>query len=185
MTDLIRLLLDLAKTLVPVRAVWPWERGVVMVWGKYWKTVGPGFKFVIPGLMEVRTVSVVPRIETTSLQNVTLKDGSQLSYSASFKYTVTDAAKAYLRVDHFTDSVIEIVARTLSEELANTDPGAFDVDGGRREMTLEKLISRLNADCEPFGMRVDQIGFNNFIRGARTFRLITDNAVLPRAVYPV
>jgi hypothetical protein len=161
-----------------VRIVAEWEMGVYLVAGKYRGTVGPGLKLVFPGLCDVRCVPVVPEIYSTSLQSVTLRDGSNLTYSASITVVVRDAAAAYCKIGHHAETVVELAARIVSEGLADADPERFDPARGKRDRLLNELREDINEVCNRYGLDVTCLGFNNFVRGVRTVRLLLDQAVL-------
>jgi len=177
-TDLIRLLIDVAAAVCPVRVCWTWQRSLYFICGRYQWTGNPGIKFIIPGLCEVKTVSVVPEIYTTPLQTVTLRDGTSLTYSASITVVVRDPAAAYNRLGHYTETVVELAARILSEGLADADPKRFDPARGMRDRLLSEQRDEINAACKEYGLEVTGLGLNNFVRGARTVRLLIDRAVL-------
>ncbi len=171
-------LLDYAAQLFPVRFVRPWERGLYLIAGRYWKTVRPGPQFVIPGLCEVLKVSIVPDEYQTNAQTITLRDGSTLGFTASITVVVTDPAKAYLELGHYTETVVERAAAILAEGLADADPARFDPSHGKRGRLREELRGAINKNVSAYGLEVTELRLNNFIRGVRTIRLLLDRAVL-------
>jgi regulator of protease activity HflC (stomatin/prohibitin superfamily) len=178
MGDLLLRLLDFAGALSPVRIVRHWERGVYLVCGKCRGTVGPGLKLVVPGLCEIIRVPVVPEVYPTSLQSVTLRDGSTLTFSASVTVVVRDAERAYLELGHYTETVQEIAAAILAEGMADADPDRFDPARGKRDRLLAEIRDEINAAIEPYGLHASTLRLNNFVRGVRTIRLLLDRAVL-------
>lgn len=178
MTELFIKLLDWISALSPLRIVRHWERGVYLVAGKHRGTVGPGLKLVVPGLCEIIRVPVVPEIYTTPLQTVTLRDGSALTFSASATVIVTDPAKAFLELGHYTETVQEIAAAVLAEGLADADPKRFDPERGKRDRLLDEQRAAINAAVNVYGLEVTALRLNNFARGVRTIRLLLDRAVL-------
>lgn len=178
MVELLRLVTELATSLIPFRLVYTWQKALYFVAGRYQGTVGPGLKVVFPGLCDVKCVSMVPEIYTTQLQSVTLRDGRVLTFSASITVRVTDAAAAYLTLGHYTETVVELASRILAEELADADPERFDPSRGKRGRLMEELRSELNKACSSHGLGIDGLGFNNFLLGVRTIRLLLDQAVM-------
>lgn len=178
MTEVFLKLIDIASSLVPVRYVRQWERGLYLVCGRYWRTVGPGPKLVLPGVCEVVRVPVVPEVYASPLQTVTLRDNSTLTFSASATVVVTDAAKAYLELGHYTETVQELVAAMLAEGLADADPERFDPARGKRDRLLNEQREEINGELARYGLQVVTLRLNNFVRGVRTVRLLLDRAVL-------
>lgn len=178
MTELLRLIMDLAKSLSPLQQVWQWEKGLYYINGRYQGVVGPGLKFVIPYICDVKTVSMVPEIETTPLQTITLRDGSSLTYSASLTVVVIDPYLAYNKVGHHRETIVELAARILSEGLADAKVERFDPVRGKRDKLLEEQRDEINKQAEQYGMKITAMGLNNFARGVRTVRLLLDRAVI-------
>jgi regulator of protease activity HflC (stomatin/prohibitin superfamily) len=184
-SEVIRLVIDVLRTAWPLRIVYGWERGVYLFCGRAVCTLGPGIKLVCPGLSDVRPVSIVPWIAITPLQSVTLRDGSTLTYSATLTVVVRDPEAAYTRIDHYHDTVIELSARIVSEELEAAEIDRFEREYGKRARLMEAIREKINAECGRYGLEVQKLGMNNFVRGVRTVRLLLDRAVLgtdhPRA----
>ena len=134
--------------------------------------------WVVPGLCEVKLVPVVPEIETTSLQTITLRDGRSLTYSASITVVVVDAYLAYNTVGHWSETVIEMAARLISAGLADAEPDRFDPTRGKRDRLIEELRKELDDAVKVYGLSIPAIGLNNFALGVKTVRLLLDKAVM-------
>lgn len=178
MIELVRLAIDLLGNLLPFRIVWQWQRGLFFICGRYQWTTGPGLKLIVPYFMDVKPISITPEISTTPLQTITLRDGKTLAYSASITVIVTDPDRAFNRVGHHTETIVELAARILSEGLADADPERFDPARGKRDRLLLEQRDAINEIAIEFGMQVTSLGLNNFVRNVRTFRLLNDPAVL-------
>jgi regulator of protease activity HflC (stomatin/prohibitin superfamily) len=90
MTDFLRLLLDAIAYIWPLRVVKQWERGGYYALGKWQREVGPGIYPVIPWFCEVLEISVAEAIVGTGRQDITLSDGSMLSFCATATVGVVD-----------------------------------------------------------------------------------------------
>lgn len=178
MTELIKLLLEIAHSISPFRIVYIWQRGLYFVLGRYWKTVGPGLKFVVPYLTDVHLVSMVPAVHCTALQTITLRDGKALTYSATIVVQVVDAEAAFNRLEHWQESVVELASGVLSDGLADADPARFDPARGKRDRLLMELRDDINEACKPFGVEIHSVRLNNFAVNVRTYRLLMDRATL-------
>jgi regulator of protease activity HflC (stomatin/prohibitin superfamily) len=182
--DALLKLLEVGANLLPFRVVPAWCVGLYMVGGKCRGTVGPGVKLVVPGLCEVIKVPVVPEVYPTPLQTVTLRDGTTLTFSASITVVVRDAAKAYLELGHYTETVQEIAAAVLAEGMSDADPDRFDAARGKRDRLMAELLGEVNAAIGGYGITATALRLNNFARGVRTIRLLLDRAVLPATPNP-
>ena len=179
MAELLRLIMDFLKELTPFRFVWTWQQGLYYFAGRYQYTTGPGLKLVFPWLCEVRCVSVVPEIETTPLQTVTLRDGKTLTYSASLTLRVTDAAKAWNNVGHYSETAVELSAGVISSMLAEEDPVRIvDPSRSKRANMLDDIREEINGSLAGYGLEVLALRLNNFALGVPTLRLLMDKSVL-------
>lgn len=175
MTDLIRLLVEVLTYLWPFRQVAHWQHGVCYILGRYVWTVPPGCWPVVPYFTDVRPVDMVPAIYGTPLQTITLKDGRALTYSATVTAKVFDAAKALNDVDHWPETLVEMVAGMISERLAGVDPARFDAGRGVRARLLEELREELDKGSVAYGVNVQAVRFANFAV-VETLRLLTEPA---------
>ncbi len=179
MEGLLRLILDFMRELTPFRVVWTWQTGLYYVAGRYQWTCKPGLKLVIPWLCEVRCVSVVPEIETTPLQTVTLRDGKTLTYSASLTLKVVDAAKAWNNVGHYSETAVELAAGVISSMLGEEDPvRIIDPSRSKRANMLDDIRGEINSLLVGYGLEVLALRLNNFALGVPTLRLLMDKSVL-------
>jgi regulator of protease activity HflC (stomatin/prohibitin superfamily) len=177
--ELLRLLMDLITQMSPFVIVKQWHHGLYFVNGRYQWTTGPGLKLVLPYFCDVQRVSVVPEIETTPLQTVTLRDGKTLTYSASLTLKVIDAAKAWNNVGHYSETAVELSAGVISSMLAEEDPVRItDPSRSKRANMLDDIREEINGNLSGYGLEVMALRLNNFALGVPTLRLLMDKSVL-------
>lgn len=180
MGDFIRALIDIFHFFWPFVVVEQWERGGFYICGKWcsgpkgrWKNgMAPGLKMVIPWFLHIEPVGTTLALESPGRQDVTLKDGSQLSFTAMATLHVVDIYKALNEVEHYKDSVRELVGSYLADKLANMDPEKFEP--GKRSATIRQLRAGLAEEAAEFGVEVTKLRFTSFVLKARTVRLIMD-----------
>lgn len=178
MTDFLRLVLEVLQFLWPFRPVEQWERGLYYTLGRAGKEVGPGRWPVVPYFMDVRSTSVVPAVVSGPLQTITLKDNCVLSFSVSATVQVRDVRLAINAVDSYQETIQELLAAVVGEALAEADRERFET-ARRRAGFLRELRTTLQAQTEPFGVEIQAIRFTSFVMNVRTYRFMTDSAVLP------
>lgn len=181
MSDLIRELAAWLRELWPIRFVSQWEAGVVTFCGRVVGVAGPGLKCYFPKLYELHYVSVAEWPALTRRHDITLRDGSVLSFSATATFRVVDPVAAFCRLDHYKSSIELAIARVLSDELAECDPARFDPKFLKRRNLIEELRRALNDDCGRYGIEVVDLGLTDFLRDVRTVRLLTDPGAAPAA----
>ena len=121
MGELVRLVIDCIAYIWPCRIVKQWERGGYMVCGKWKKEVGPGLYLVLPFFTDVHAVSIAGSRVGTGRQDLTLFDGSTLSYTATVWAQVVDVRAAVCDVNNYDQTTQEDLMSALSDELAELD----------------------------------------------------------------
>lgn len=180
MGEFLRVLIEIFHFIWPAVIIEQWQRGGVYICGHWcagpkgrWKNgMGPGLKIVIPWFIHIEPVDIVRTLESPGRQDVTLKDGSQLSFSAMATLRVVDLYKALNEVEHYKDSVRELVGSYLADRLANMDAEKFEP--AKRSTTIRQLRDGLAAEASEFGVEIMKLRFTSFVLKARTYRLLVD-----------
>lgn len=164
-----------------------WERGVFYILGRHWRwwparggTLEPGLYFVVPFFWRILPVSVVPVPVSGPLQSITLKDGSQLTFSATAVFQVTDAAAALNCVDNYQDSIVELMSSELAERMARVKPTRI-TETEERAGLVRDLRLWLGEQTTPFGIEVLSLRFPNFVFNMKTYRLLMDQSVVQQS----
>jgi regulator of protease activity HflC (stomatin/prohibitin superfamily) len=176
MGDFLRLILDSMEYMWPLRRVQQWERGGYYVMGRWVREIGPGVWPVVPWFCEVLAVSVVPAIVGTGRQDITLNDGSTLSFSATATCRVVDLFKALNKVDAFAETTQELLASVLADKLAAVDAARLQPE--RRARLFADLHRWVAEEALEYGIGVESVRFVSFITNVRTHRLIIDTSTI-------
>lgn len=174
MGELVRLVIEIVQLLWPFRMVRPWERAGYMICGYWWKEVGHGVYPVIPWFFDVHTVSVAEAICGTQRLDVTLSNGSTLSFQATCTARVTDVRKAVCSVDDFATTTQELLASVLADKLADVD--AERLAPNKRGRLFSDLKRWVAEEAALYGVEVSRVRFTSFILTTRTYRLLVDQS---------
>jgi regulator of protease activity HflC (stomatin/prohibitin superfamily) len=180
MGDFFRALIEVIEFIWPFRIVDQWQRAGYYVAGKWysgpndrWKNgMPPGLKFVIPWFIHVETVDMAPTLQESGRKDITLKDGTQLSFAATATLHVVDVYKALNEIEHYKDATRELVSSYLAEKLANMDAEKFEPS--KRAATMRQLREGLATEAAEFGVEITKLRFTSFVLKAKTFRLLMD-----------
>jgi regulator of protease activity HflC (stomatin/prohibitin superfamily) len=177
MIELWKFLIEILSTLWPFREVQGFQRGVYVLFNRPWREVGPGIWPVVPYLMDVIPVSVVPAVIGTPLQSVTLRTGTQITFSVSATVRVTDPTRAHFSIDDYTETSRELLAALVAEELSEAAPDRFTSTRKFRNL-LEGIAGRVSEELEGFGILCSAVRFTTYVENPRTFRLLmTDGPI--------
>ena len=170
MGDFIHAVLSSIEFLFPFRIVHQWEQGGYYIFGRFWKTVGPGCYFVVPFFTWLSEVSVVPYMVATPRLDVTLLDGKNLSFYASAWAQVVDYNLAHNTVEDFQATTKELVEAVIADRLARVKPSRMEPEN--RADLLRDLTEWCNNETAQFGISISKVRFSTFVLNARTYRII-------------
>ena len=175
MGELIRLVLDSISYLWPFAQVEPWERGLYIIAGRWTFEVGPGIYPVLPWFSRVATCTNVLALVTTPRQDITLSDGTPLTFAATANVRVVNVTHAYLMVDSYHQTTQETIAAVLAEKLAEVPAARVTAD--KRGRLLSDLRRWVAQETLVYGVDVEALRFTTFVVGAKTFRLLQESGV--------
>lgn len=156
MTDLLRLVTELAAHLFPFRLVHQHESGLYFLAGRCLAVVPPGLYFVVPWFTDVTGVSMVPHVFQTPLQTI-----NDLSFSASVVVRVTGPWKAHNTLELWHESAVELCSAGL--------PAAVRSGHGDDLAAVRRDVNR---ELRPHGVRLIRLRYLDYVRGAPTLRLL-------------
>lgn len=178
MLNWIQTLLTVIEYIWPMRRVEQWERGAYYIWGRYVGSVGPGIWPIVPFFMDVKSSSVVWGVVSTPLLTVTARDmKTTITYSAAATLRIAEIGLAYNAVDNVGETMRELLSALTADKLATVP--VEKLDGEKRKDLLKSLTALLNRELAFCGLEVQAVRFTNFVINMRSFRLMTDTALLP------
>jgi regulator of protease activity HflC (stomatin/prohibitin superfamily) len=150
-----------------------WERGVVLRFGRYLRTVEPGLVWLIPfGVDRVLTIPVVPDPEKLDGQTLTTSDGHIVTLRAVVTYRVKDARRALLEITE--------VKRSL-EDACSGEIGRLVSEVKAEDLTASRFWSRLTRACQSrsaeWGIEILRVQLSDIAK-SRNVRLWTESQAI-------
>lgn len=145
-----------------------YEQGVILRFGKYRKTVDPGFHWLIPFYVDrLLATTVVTNTSNLGAQSLTLADGTQVVISTIVTWRVNDVRKLLLEVEGLTEALHDtaygvIASKTCSATWAEVHDPAFCETVGKE---VRKRAFR-------YGVEVMQVQFSDLSK-TRSLRIWT------------
>lgn len=107
---LIIFLIIILKSIVQVNE---YERGIKFSFGKFNKTMNPGWNFVIPIFQSYKKVDIRTKAVDVPEQDAITKDNVSVRINAVIYYKIFDASKAILEVENFYYAVSQLAQTTM------------------------------------------------------------------------
>lgn len=145
----------------PLAVVDQFESGVVLRWGKYTRTVGPGLHFIWPcGVEEVLTDTVVRTTSYLDVQSLTTRDNETVNIGLILVYKIGNIKRWLLEVDDAEDALHDI-AYGIAEELVSVTRK----DDIHSPTFAEELTDRVREAGVTWGARIEAVKFSDKVRG--------------------
>lgn len=99
-----------------------YERAVVLRFGRYHRTLKPGFHWVWPlGIEDALHDNIVPRTVSLSAQSLTTRDNKQIVVSAVVTASISDIKKALLKVEGVDHALMDACYAAIAQSVSRAD----------------------------------------------------------------
>ena len=173
MSQFFDFILSIIGHLVPIFIIPPWEAGVRVTFGKYWKEVGPGTHYKIPFVQEFFTTNIKRQIAVCPKQTVTTADGQTLTLSALLTYNIRHPARIWTRIQDFDDSIIALCMQEIHVFIAT-----HDLTDCSYNAIVATVLPVLRKNAFSWGAEVEDLGFGD-LAAISAVRLLTDQRSTP------
>ncbi len=123
-----------------VRIVRPVEVGIIEVLGKYSRTAGAGFNWIMPALYKMYQVNITERRVDIDPQSIITKDKLNAEVDGVVYYKVVDAQKAIYNVNNFELSVTSLAKTTLRAVIGKMTLTEANENRDRINEEVEKIL---------------------------------------------
>lgn len=153
MEPLFNFLVNFFWQLWPFSRVQPWQHGLLIVAGRWTKSLGPGIYPRIPLLMEIETLDTVEQIIDLPNQALQTTDGRTMVVSGALRYHIDDIKAYYLNVQDPDDSLRALVQLEIADFIlhANADELTNEtIEEDVRDIVRDKAVE--------WGVAVTRVG---------------------------
>ena len=148
---LIILLIIILKSIVQVNE---YERGIKFSFGKFNKTMNPGWNFVIPIFQSYKKVDIRTKAVDVPEQDAITKDNVSVRINAVIYYKIFDASKAILEVENFYYAVSQLAQTTMRNVVGSV---SLDELLAEREKLSESICKIIDEATDPWGIKVENV----------------------------
>ncbi len=137
-----------------IKIVQQHEQGLVERFGRYRKTVGPGFHMIIPFIEKMRKVDMREQVVDVPPQEVITKDNVVVTVDAVVYYQATDPMKLMYNVANFILAATKLAQTNLRNVIGDMD---LDAALTSRETINTELREILDEATDVWGTRVVRV----------------------------
>lgn len=160
-----------------IRIIDQYERGVILTFGKYTGTRGPGLTWVL--IVVQKMIKVDLRIATVDVpqQEVITKDNVTVGVNAVVYFKVNNAEKAILEIQDFRRAVALYAQATLRDIIGEVE---LDTLLSQRDQLAEKIKKIVDVATDPWGIDVSYIKMQDIELPADMKRVMAKQAEAER-----
>jgi len=162
---------------VLIRQVNQYERGVLFTLGKFSRIVQPGWRIVVPIFQSLRKIDIRTKAVDVPDQEAITKDNIPVRVNAVVYYSVTDAGKAVLEVEHFAWAVSQVAQTTMRNAVGEV---TLDELLQNRSEIAQKIKETVDAQTDPWGIDVQSVELKDIIIPEGLKRTISKEAEAER-----
>jgi regulator of protease activity HflC (stomatin/prohibitin superfamily) len=140
--------------LIGLRTLYEYQRGVVFRLGKFAGMKGPGLRWIWPFIDQLVKVDLRTIARDVPPQDIITKDNVTVQVNAVVFMRVMNPDKAILEVDNYLYNTSQLSQTTLRSVLGQAE---LDELLTNREELNEKLQTILDADTDPWGVKVTKV----------------------------
>ena len=140
--------------LASIKQIDEYERGVKFSFGKYSKTLNPGWKIVLPIIQSFKKVDIRTKVVDVPEQDAITRDNVSIRINAVVYYKIFDASMAILNVENFYYAVSQLAQTTMRNAVGEV---SLDELLSEREKISKKICEIIDKATDPWGIKVENV----------------------------
>lgn len=140
--------------LASIKQIDEYERGVKFSFGKYSKTLNPGWKIVLPVIQSFKKVDIRTKVVDVPEQDAITRDNVSIRINAVVYYKIFDASMAILNVENFYYAVSQLAQTTMRNAVGEV---SLDELLSEREKISKKICEIIDEATDPWGIKVENV----------------------------
>jgi regulator of protease activity HflC (stomatin/prohibitin superfamily) len=151
------------------RIVDEWESGVVLRFGRYSRSVGPGWHLIVPlGVERLVTQDMYPAVAKLAVQSLTTADGFAVAVRALVTWRAQNARKVLLECGGAEEALVDSVTGVVARHVMGVN---------WRDLVSEEFAAMVTADvtkkAKTWGVKVLAVQLSDVVK-CRTYRILDD-----------
>jgi regulator of protease activity HflC (stomatin/prohibitin superfamily) len=148
------LILAVFVTLISIRQVNQYQRGVRFTLGKFTSVMEPGWRLVFPIVQSYQKVDIRTKAVDVPDQNAITKDNVSVRVNAVIYYKVSDAAKAIIEVEDFKYAISQYAQTTMRNIVGEV---TLDELLASRDKIADRIREIVDIETGNWGLKVQNV----------------------------
>ncbi len=137
-----------------VRILLEYERGVVFRLGRFSSVKGPGLKFIIPVIDQMKKISMRTVAMDVPPQDVITRDNVSIKVNAVLYFRVVHPDKALIEVEKYLYATSQLAQTSLRSVLGQVE---LDELLSQRDKINQNLQEILDRQTDPWGVKISNV----------------------------
>ena len=137
-----------------IKQIDEYERGILFSFGKYKRTLKPGWKIVLPVIQSYKKVDIRTKVVDVPEQDAITRDNVSIRINAVVYYKIFDASMAILEVENFYYAVSQLAQTTMRNAVGEV---SLDELLSEREKISQKICEIIDKATDPWGIKVENV----------------------------
>ncbi len=160
-----------------VRVLLEYERGVVFRLGRFSSVKGPGLKFIIPIVDQLKKVSLRTIAMDVPPQDIITRDNVSVKVNAVLYFRVVQPEKALIEVENYLYATSQLAQTSLRSVLGQVE---LDELLAQRDKINQELQQILDRQTDPWGVKISNVEIKHVDLPAEMTRAIARQAEAER-----
>lgn len=161
-----------------IRIVYEYKRGIKFRFGRYVKTLNPGFRWIIPIVETLQIVDI--RVITINIlsQEVMTEDNVPCSIDGVLFFKITDPEKAVLEVEHYSFAITQLAQAALRDVCGKVE---LDTILSKREEIGQNIRTIVDSETEDWGIKIIDVKIKDIQLPENMRRMMANQAEAERS----
>ncbi len=161
-----------------IRIIFEYKRGIKFRFGKYVKTLNPGFRWIIPVIETIQIVDI--RVITFNIQSqeVMTKDNVPSSIDGVVFFKIVNPEKAVLEVEQYSFAIAQLSQAALRDVCGKVE---LDTILSKREEIGKNIREIVDNETEPWGIKVLDVKIKDIQLPENMRRMMANQAEAERS----
>lgn len=163
--------------LISIRQINQYEKGVKFMFGKYYKTLQPGWRIVWPVIQSYEKIDMRAKAVDVPDQNAITHDNVSVNVNAVIYYKVVSAEKSILEIENVQYAIMQYAQTTMRNTVGEV---SLDELLASRDKIADRIRDVVKVVSESWGLEVFNVELKDITLSATMERTIAKQAEAER-----